>query len=134
MPCYHCVISQKEGVASHLHHSFDPRHPRGVKELCNSILSQLISSSSPRHPKREFKEGKKGRKGVVIKALVKGDLRTFTKLKELPELSPEFIKVRRSFTGVQPGRVELHNAHSSVKKIWPNEEIYGPVQKQSSSK
>ncbi|CAH9142126.1 unnamed protein product [Cuscuta epithymum] len=55
---------------------------------------------------------------VMIKpcsALVKGDSRAFTKFKESPELSPEFVKVCRSFNGVQPRRAELHHAHSRLK-------------------
>ncbi|CAH9139088.1 unnamed protein product [Cuscuta epithymum] len=47
-----------------------------------------------------------------MKALVKGISSDFTKLEKSPELSPELTKSRRSFTGVQPRRVELHNASS----------------------
>ncbi|CAH9080991.1 unnamed protein product [Cuscuta epithymum] len=39
----------------------------------------------------------KGKKKVVIKERVKGDLRAFTRFKESPELSPEFVKVHRSW-------------------------------------
>ncbi|CAH9096626.1 unnamed protein product [Cuscuta epithymum] len=85
------------------------------KGSANSVLHSKSRAQAPTRKREKFRRGKREEKSVVIKALVKGDLKAFTKFKESPELSPEFVKVHRSLAGVQPRRVELHHAHLRLK-------------------
>ncbi|CAH9108273.1 unnamed protein product [Cuscuta europaea] len=97
------------GILNHPPHPIccDSIH-QGRREEALQIHISIVEGSSI---KQEAKSRRKSCKKIEKNLGNKGIQGTFTELKRSPELSPEFVEVRRSFVGAKSGRLELHKLH-----------------------
>ncbi|CAH9086864.1 unnamed protein product [Cuscuta europaea] len=94
--------------------SITPHTPYAATPSIKGEEKRLCKSTSPlfKGAQSSKKLNQEGRVAKIEKNLGnKGIQGTFTELKGSPELSPEFVEVRRSFAGAKSGRLELHKLH-----------------------
>ncbi|CAH9108407.1 unnamed protein product [Cuscuta europaea] len=88
-------------------HTLRPNHHFGGEKLCKNSIFIHHTRTKNKGGRRRGKEKRKVGFGEENLCLT----RNFTELKRSPELSPEFVEVRRSFAGAKSGRLELHKLH-----------------------